>query len=87
MKLSNRLLACASLVRPGELVADVGTDHGHLPVYLLEQGICTHVIAGDLREGPLSAAKASAALAGVQEHITFRLSDGLKTSPWTAWIR
>lgn len=81
MKLSNRLLACASLVRPGELVADVGTDHGHLPVYLLEQGICTHVIAGDLREGPLSAAKASAALAGVQEHITFRLSDGLKNIP------
>ena len=69
MKLSNRLLACASLVRPGELVADVGTDHGHLPVYLLEQGICTHVIAGDLREGPLSAAKASAALAGGAYHL------------------
>lgn len=81
MKLSNRLLACAALVRPGAQAADVGTDHGHLPVYLLEQGVCSHVIASDLREGPLSAAKASAAMAGVQEHITFCLSDGLQNVP------
>lgn len=80
MKLSNRLLACASLVRPGSVAADIGTDHGHLPIYLLQNDICPRVIAADLREGPLNAARRNAALAGVSE-ISFFLSDGLRNVP------
>lgn len=81
MKLSNRLYACASLVRPNGTAVDVGTDHGHLPIYLLSEGICSRVIAGDLRPKPLQAAKNNAAEAGFAEDITFCLSDGLRSVP------
>ena len=81
MKLSNRLYACASLVRPGNTAADVGTDHGHLPIYLLSHGICSRVIASDLRPKPLQAARDNAAEAGVADRITFCLSDGLRSVP------
>lgn len=81
MKLTNRLLACASLVRPGNVAADIGTDHGYLPIYLLEQGICPRVLAADIREMPLEAAKRSVRRAGITDHIDFYLSDGLENLP------
>ena len=81
MKLSSRLLSCASMVRPGGVAADVGTDHGYLAVYLVEQGICPVVFASDIREGPLSAARRSAEKAGLTEQIRFCLSDGLRELP------
>ena len=81
MKLSNRLYACARLVQPGSTAADVGTDHGHLPIYLLSREICSRVIASDLRPKPLQAARDNAAEAGVADHITFCLSDGLRSVP------
>ena len=81
MKLTNRLLACASLVRPGNVAADVGTDHGYLPIHLLEQGICPRVIAADIREMPLEAAKRSVRKAGISEGVSFYLSDGLEKLP------
>ena len=81
MKLSSRLLSCASMVRPGGVAADVGTDHGYLAVYLVEQGICPVVFASDIREEPLSAARRSAEKAGLTEQIRFCLSDGLRELP------
>lgn len=81
MKLSARLQVCADLVRPGGGLADIGTDHGHLPIYLLKNNICTHVIAADLREKPLQFARQNASLYGVKEHIEFILSDGLTDIP------
>lgn len=81
MKLTNRLLACASLVCPGNVAADVGTDHGYLPIYLLEQGICPRVMAADIREMPLEAAKRSVRKAGITEGVSFYLSDGLEQLP------
>ena len=81
MKLSSRLLNCANMVQPGNVAIDVGTDHGYLPIYLLEQGICPHVLASDIREKPLEAAKRSARRAGISKGISFYLSDGLKDIP------
>ncbi len=81
MKLTNRLLACASLVRPGNVAADIGTDHGYLPIYLLEQGICPRVLAADIREMPLEAAKRNVQRSGITSHIDFYLSDGLENLP------
>lgn len=81
MKLSSRLLSCAQMVQPGNVAADVGTDHGYLPIYLLQQGICSRVIASDIREMPLEAAKRSARRAGITEGLSFFLSDGLKNLP------
>lgn len=72
----NRLLTCAKLVR-GNKAVDVGTDHGYLSVYLIEQGICSEVIACDVNEKPLNAAKKTVDSAGLVDKIELVLSDGL----------
>lgn len=77
LPISKRLLCCAELVPPCGTVADVGTDHGYLGIYLLQAGRCGRVIAADLREKPLASARANAALFSVADRIEFRLSDGL----------
>ena len=75
--LSPRLQAVADLVPSGVSLADVGTDHGRLPVWLIQHGIIDHAIASDLRPAPLSRAKELAARWDVSENIEFRLCDGL----------
>ena len=71
MKLSDRLLSCAKMVHTGNVVADVGTDHGYLAIYLLEENICPVAYASDIREGPLSAAMRNAKKAGCSERMFF----------------
>ena len=63
--LSARLACCAAMVRPGAAVADVGTDHGYLAIYLLQQQIASQVIAADLRAKQLEKARQNARMAGV----------------------
>ena len=75
--ISPRLACCADMVRPGAAVADIGTDHGHLAIYLLQSSRVSQVTATDVREKPLEKAKKNAAAAGVAEDITFCLCDGL----------
>ena len=53
MELSKRLASVVSLVREGALVADVGTDHGYVPIYLAQTGVSRHIIAMDVNPGPL----------------------------------
>jgi len=79
--LSQRLHACCNFIVPGDRVADVGTDHGYLGIWLLQQGIASSVIASDIVPGPLSAAKANAEKYGMTEKMTFYLSDGLQGVP------
>lgn len=81
LPLSNRLLACAGFVAKGERVADIGCDHGYLSIYLLKNGIAKSVIASDVAEGPLQSAMRNARKFGVQENITFHLSDGVRNIP------
>ena len=76
-RLSPRLKTAAALVRKVDTIADVGTDHAYLPIYLIEHGICKKVIASDLRVGPLENARANVEAAGLSERIELRLSDGL----------
>lgn len=76
-KMSKRLLCCAALIEPDARVADIGTDHGYLPIWLVQQGIASAVFAADLREKPLEKARANAQAYGVAEQIQFRCSDGL----------
>lgn len=59
IKLSERLTAIAGFVEKGETVADVGTDHGFLPLYLLEKGISTFVVMTDVSRGSLEKARQS----------------------------
>ena len=77
LPISKRLLCCAAFVPKGSCVADIGTDHGYLGIYLLQEGIAPHVIACDLRKGPLDNAKKNARLFEVDGSMAFRLSDGL----------
>lgn len=79
--LSPRLRLCCGFVYPGERVADVGTDHGYLGIWLLQQGIASHVIASDIGQGPLSAAVANAKKFGYTDKMTFCLSDGVQNVP------
>ena len=79
--LSPRLQACCKFIQPGDRVADVGTDHGYLGIWLLQKGLAAHVIASDIGEGPLSAAKANAQRFGFTEQMTFCLSDGVEAVP------
>ncbi len=76
--LSKRLLAVASFAEQGGRVADVGTDHGFLPIYLIEQGKAAHVIAMDVRRGPLSRAAEHVREAGLEGQIELRLGNGLE---------
>ena len=79
--ISDRLLACAAYVNPGDRVADVGCDHGYLGIYLLKRNIARSVIAADLREGPLRSAMENGKLYGTADRMEFCLSDGLQKVP------
>ena len=75
--LSGRLRMLADMVTPGSRLVDVGCDHGFLSIYLVQEGACPTVLAMDVREGPLAAAKRHVEAYGLGEYITLRLSDGL----------
>lgn len=77
MELSERLQAVANLVSPCRCVADVGTDHGYIPIYLVEQGICWKAFAMDVNRGPLCRAQEHIAEHGLESQIELRLSDGV----------
>lgn len=80
IKLSNRLQAIANLVRPGAKVADIGTDHGYIPVWLTQQNIFTEIAAADINKGPLQHAINTAEEFGVRDQIQFELCSGLSFS-------
>ncbi len=75
--LDARLQAVAAQIRRGSRIADIGTDHAYLPVYLVGEGICPSAIASDLREGPLAAAERTVSAAMLSDRIDLRLADGL----------
>lgn len=77
MELTPRLRAIAEQVPQGARLADIGTDHGYLPVWLLLAGRVEHAIATDLRPGPLERARQTAKRFQVEEQLDFRLCDGL----------
>ena len=77
MKLSKRLETIASFVPEGSAVADIGTDHGYIPIHLVQEGKAKHAIAMDVRKGPLLRAQAHIHEAGLEAHVEVRLSDGL----------
>lgn len=76
ISLDSRLKTAADLCRKGTTVADVGTDHALLACYLAQNG-ARSVIASDVREGPLEAARRTVEQTGVT-NVRVLLSDGLK---------
>ncbi|CCX37217.1 pF04816 family protein [Clostridium sp. CAG:1013] len=77
-QLGPRLALCASLVREGKALCDVGTDHGYLPIWLLKTGKIPRALACDINPGPLDAARRDGAKYEAGEALSFRLSDGLR---------
>lgn len=77
LKLSKRLTAAASLVNPCSVLADVGTDHGYVPIYLIEQGKIQGAIAMDINRGPLCRAQEHIVQYHMEGRIETRLSDGV----------
>jgi len=77
LELSSRLRLLADWVRPGARLADVGTDHAYLPVWLRLHGRVVSAIACDLREGPLNRARETGRSYGA-DGIDYRLGNGLE---------
>ena len=81
MELSKRLNMIASFVTDGCCAADIGTDHGYIPIYLVQQGISPRAFAMDINKGPLERAKQHIEEMGLQDRIVCLLSDGLNQLP------
>lgn len=75
-ELSARLKMAAEEVTPGSVIADIGTDHAYLPVYLLKLGIIKKALACDISKGPLCNAEKTSRFFNVEDRIEMRLSDG-----------
>lgn len=78
MELSKRLTAVAGLVTEGASVADIGTDHGYIPIYLVKNGVIPRAVAIDINKGPLERARMHIIGHGLKDKIEVRLSDGLE---------
>ena len=77
LQLQPRLQLLADLVRDGARLADIGTDHGYLPIWLIQHGRITTAIAGDVGELPLEHARRTVREQEV-EGVDLRLCDGLR---------
>jgi len=77
MKLTSRLQVIADLVEKGSIVGDVGSDHGYLPIYLVEEGTCASAIATDINAGPTENARQAVREAGLTDKIDVRHGGGL----------
>lgn len=78
MMLSDRLKTIADFVPLNSIVGDIGTDHGYLPVYLIEKGISKKVIASDISKNSLEKIIQLVKLKGLEDKIDIRLGDGLE---------
>ncbi|MDO4199703.1 MAG: class I SAM-dependent methyltransferase [Clostridia bacterium] len=76
-KLSERLKLCVDMVTPQSKVADIGTDHAYIPIWLALNGIIRSALACDIRNGPLENASKNIEKYGLSDVISTRLSDGL----------
>ncbi len=74
--LDARLRAVAGLVRQGAVLADIGTDHAFLPLFLLETGKIRRAVCTDINEGPLAKARENVGAAGKTDLCDFLLTDG-----------
>ena len=77
IKISKRLSAAADFARKGSFIADVGTDHAYLPIYLCEAGMIRGAVASDVNVGPMKRAESHVTAYALETKITVCLADGL----------
>ena len=76
INISPRLLSAADFVRQDAILADIGTDHAYLPLFLLRAGRIVRAFCSDINEGPLDSARAHVGAAGYLDRVEFTLADG-----------
>lgn len=81
ISIDERLKDIASLVDNCTTIADVGTDHGYLPIFLIQTGVCKKAIASDVAKGPLSKAVENIDKYQLNESIETTLCSGLEKIP------
>jgi len=79
MLLSKRLEAIANMIDQDDIVLDIGTDHGYLPIYLVSNQIIKLAIACDIKDSPLKMASKNVEKANLKDKIKLVLSDGLES--------
>lgn len=79
IKLTKRLQAIADMLKQGSVPVDVGTDHGYIPVYLVQNKICKTAVACDINEGPLNSCRMLVSQCGLDDKIKCVLSNGLQS--------
>lgn len=77
MEIAYRLKVISSLIDDCETIADIGTDHAYLPIYLLKNKICRYCIASDINKGPLKKAVDNISKYDLKNKIECRLGSGL----------
>ncbi|WP_434651904.1 tRNA (adenine(22)-N(1))-methyltransferase TrmK [Pseudomonas sp. R3-56] len=75
--LSMRLERVAALVPAGARLADIGSDHGYLPVALLRRGVISAAVAGEVALTPFRSAERTVRESGLEHTIAVRLASGL----------
>ncbi|MCF6159949.1 MAG: tRNA (adenine(22)-N(1))-methyltransferase TrmK [Furfurilactobacillus sp.] len=75
--LSKRLAAVAAYVPVNSRMADIGSDHAYLPVYLAKRQQISYAVAGEVVDGPFENAKTEIANQNLTERIDARLGDGV----------
>ena len=78
-QLTPRLLKIAELIQPCNCMADIGTDHAYLPVYLCMTNKCKSAIASDIRKGPIQRAASTVSKYNCTDAIETRLGSGVST--------
>lgn len=77
MKLTPRLQAVADCVPHDSHVADIGTDHAYIPIYLVMTKRARRVLATDVKPGPVAAARHTLELFNLTKSVALRLGKGL----------
>lgn len=78
LKLTARLEKIATLVTEGTFLADIGTDHGYIPIYLLDKGIINKAVLSDINRGPLDNARNEIKKKNLEKMVDLRLGSGLE---------
>lgn len=76
--ISKRLETVAKMVTMGNIVADIGTDHGYVPIYLVKNKISPYAYAMDINKGPIESARRNVSSEGLSGQITVIQSDGME---------
>jgi tRNA (adenine22-N1)-methyltransferase len=79
MELSWRLKTIVSMADRCDCIADIGTDHAYIPIYLIKNNICSMAIASDINKCPVEKAKFNIKLENLEDKISCRLGGGLTT--------